>query len=266
MWMFDGYTDPSGIVYRMRPELRGKTTMDLIFDGKRTATTRDTAWKVKAGDIIDFVGDDGMVARVQVTKAPYRLPAPNNPEHLRKLSDRWSELEGWDPSLYESMVGKWQFQYNLVDDVALLPKRSAQISGKGTSWGQKPEGVPSFEVSTKGTNEGKRYSAFNARIRARGNKSIEDIYQVDIKGGEKLAAGKYSKKGRLYDGPLTDDQLYDEYKNLWRQFFDENPLRLTEISNLTEGKKIIDRYASSDISQARAIYEILSEAGLWRGL
>jgi hypothetical protein len=240
--------------------------MDLIFDGKRTATTRDTAWKVKAGDIIDFVGDDGMVARVQVTKAPYRLPAPNNPEHLRKLSDRWSELEGWDPSLYESMVGKWQFQYNLVDDVALLPKRSAQISGKGTSWGQKPEGVPSFEVSTKGTNEGKRYSAFNARIRARGNKSIEDIYQVDIKGGEKLAAGKYSKKGRLYDGPLTDDQLYDEYKNLWRQFFDENPLRLTEISNLTEGKKIIDRYASSDISQARAIYEILSEAGLWRGL
>lgn len=114
MWMSDGYVDPSGIVYRMRPEYRGKTTMDLIFDGKRTATTRDKAWKVKPGNIIDFVGDDGLVARVEVTTRPYQLPAPTSREQLNRLSDRWSELEGWEPGLYESMIGKFQFQYKLL--------------------------------------------------------------------------------------------------------------------------------------------------------
>ena len=114
MWIYDGYTDPSGITYRMRPEYRGKTTMDLIFDGNRTATTRDRRWRVKTGDIIDFVGDDGVVARVEVTKAPYQLPAPQSQDHLRRLGDRWSELEGWEPSLYNDMVGKWQFQYRLL--------------------------------------------------------------------------------------------------------------------------------------------------------
>ena len=140
------------------------------------------------------------------------------------------------------------------------------LPGKGVSWGQAEGGPTAFEVSTKGTPEGRRYSAFNARIKAKGNKSIEDIYQVDIKGGEKLGPGKYSKKGSLYDGPLTYDELWSSYKGLWQEFFNENPDMLLEISRLTEGKMIVDRFASSDISQARAIFEILSENNMWRGL
>lgn len=140
------------------------------------------------------------------------------------------------------------------------------IPGKGKSWGQFSGDSPGFEVSTRGTTEGKRFSAFNARIKARGNKSIEDIYQIDIKGGEKIGPGRYSKKGPGYDGPLSYDELYAQYKQLWREWFNENPQRLQEIAQLTEGKMITDQFARSDISQARAIFEILEEAGMWRGL
>jgi hypothetical protein len=129
-------------------------------------------------------------------------------------------------------------------------------------WGRYSEGQPSFEVSTKAEPAGRAYSAFNARIKGRGNKSIEDLYQIDVKGGEKISPGRYTKKGSAYDGPLSHDELYGEYKNLWREFFAENPDKLTEIAELTRGKKITDQFASSDISQARVIHEILVENGL----
>ncbi len=129
-------------------------------------------------------------------------------------------------------------------------------------WGRYSEGQPFFEVSTKAEPAGRAYSAFNARIKGRGNKSIEDLYQIDVKGGEKISPGRYTKKGSAYDGPLSHDELYAEYKNLWREFFAENPDKLTEIAELTRGKKITDQFASSDISQARVIHEILAENGL----
>lgn len=250
----------------MKPAFQGESTMDLVFSGDRTATTRATNYNVDVGDVIDFADDAGRIARVRVTKAPYQLPQPLSADHRNRLAARWSELEGWDPSLYDEYIGQWQFQYELIGEVK-GPRflASAPVPGKGKSWGQFSDGAESFEVSTKGTQQGRQYSAFNARIKGRGNKSIEDIYQIDIKGGEKLAPGRYSMKGKLPEG-MTPDEAYETYKNLWREWFQENPRKLQEISELTQGKKITDQYASSNVSQARAIYEILVESGLWRGL
>ena len=152
---------------------------------------------------------------------------------------------------------------------------ASEIPGKNVTWGRYHDGVDGFEVSTKGTKQGKQFSALNAKLKGSlwpdepgapwwrsGQKSIEDVYQVDIKGGEKLSAGKYSSKGPGYQGSLSQEELYAEYKKLWIQFFEENPDKLEEIAQLSAGKKLTDMYASSDVSQARAIDEILTERGL----
>lgn len=147
------------------------------------------------------------------------------------------------------------------------PSPGQKLPGQGVSWGKEIDtDVPIFEVSTQGTPKGKRYSAFNAKLRGRGGKSIEDIYQVDIKGGKKIGPGKYTMKGSNYKGPLSNEELYARYKQLWVEFFEENPKMLDEIAELTEGKMIVDRFAYSPVNQARAIFEILSERGMWRGL
>ena len=64
---------------KMRPEYSGKSTIELIKEGKRTATTRDRSKSynqqdIKVGDIISFYATEGKSAGesvlVRVTKAP----------------------------------------------------------------------------------------------------------------------------------------------------------------------------------------------------
>lgn len=94
----------------MRPEFKGKSTMDLVLSGYRTATSRSANPHYKVGDIITYEDRDGRLATVRVTKAPY--PVTN----ISK--EEWSKLEGWATSVYDRVAKKlfWQYQFELLDE------------------------------------------------------------------------------------------------------------------------------------------------------
>jgi hypothetical protein len=103
---------------KMREEFKGKSTLELIKEGKRTATSRDRSksynqQNIKVGDIITFYADQGKSKGeeviVRVTKAPYSLE--------QVTAQEWSDLEGWDTSRFEKLKseGYEQFQFELIN-------------------------------------------------------------------------------------------------------------------------------------------------------
>jgi len=128
-----------------------------------------------------------------------------------------------------------------------------------------------YEVSSKGD---KRFSALNAIFKD--GKSIEEVYQLDIKGYRKLGITdwRYGKgKPPIYfyeDGELITDpsdiykvsiskeELYQKYLNLWSLWTMENPSLILELAMKSIGKELTDMFASSEINQARALTDILN--------
>jgi len=103
---------------KMLPQFAGKSTIELIKEGFRTATSRDRSKSynqqdIQVGDIIEFYANSGkskgQSVLVRVTKAPYKLSEID--------AETWSKLEGWEPSRFEELKNKGyeQFQYELVE-------------------------------------------------------------------------------------------------------------------------------------------------------
>lgn len=84
--------------------------------------------------------------------------------------------------------------------------------------------APFLECSSKGD---KRFSAFYARIRARGNRSIEEIYQ----GAKVFADGSKGLNWRDAKGkkPVNIDEVRVLYGQLWEEYMQENPELLNVI-------------------------------------
>lgn len=76
---------------------------------------------------------------------------------------------------------------------------------------------PFLECSSKGD---KRFSAFYARLRVYGNKSIEEIYQAAkvFEDGETGLSWREAK-GRI---PVNQDEVTKLYSKLWDQYIWEN--------------------------------------------
>lgn len=100
---------------RMRPEYAGKSTMDLIREGVRTATTGAIGrFKgLKLGDVFTVVDDNNVRTRVRVTAMPVKVSTMTPTE--------WSRREGWAPSNYDTYKDAWQMQYELADKPATAP-------------------------------------------------------------------------------------------------------------------------------------------------
>ena len=82
-----------------------------------------------------------------------------------------------------------------------------------------------LECSSKGD---KRFSAFYARIRRRGNKSIEELYQArkmfeDGTSGLSIKEAKGKK-------PINIEDCRAFYSLLWQEFFQENYCLLEELN------------------------------------
>ena len=112
-----------------------------------------------------------------------------------------------------------------------------------------------YEVSTKGD---RRFSALNARLRGRGDRTIEEVYQMDIKGYPSI------KEGKGQPPVNTDLDLEAEYQALWDEWATENPDLITELGALSAGKQLTDMFAPKphSISQAKALTNILEREGL----
>ena len=113
-----------------------------------------------------------------------------------------------------------------------------------------------YEVSTRGD---RRFSALVARLRD--GRTIEEAYQLDVKGYRKVGNDWRIGKGRP---PL--DKTIDVracYLALWRQWANENSTLIEELRSLSRGKILHDRFAKPGrVSQAEALTIVLSETEL----
>lgn len=110
-----------------------------------------------------------------------------------------------------------------------------------------------YEVSSKGD---KRFSAFCAVLPD--GRTIEGHYQCDVKGYQ--PGGKNWRLGKGKPPLDTSKDLYAEYLALWKTWAVAHPALIEELRMLvaSNGNVISDRFASSDVNQARALAEILN--------
>lgn len=90
-------------------------------------------------------------------------------------------------------------------------------------------GKPPFkECSTRGN---KQFSAFCARIKKRGYKSIEDIYQAAkvFENGETNLSWRKAKGRR----PVNLKEVMALYSRLWDEYIEENPELLVILQKAT---------------------------------
>jgi hypothetical protein len=112
----------------------------------------------------------------------------------------------------------------------------------------------SYELSSRGD---KRFSALYARLRD--GRTIEEAYQLDVKGYREISNDWRAGKGKP---PLRSVDTWAEYLALWKQWAKENPALIADLAQRAQGRVLTDMFASSAISQARALAEILNELKL----
>jgi len=93
----------------------------------------------------------------------------------------------------------------------------------------------------------------------RDGRTIEEAYQLDVKGYRKFGNDWRIGKGKLPLRDLTHDQLWEEYLSLWRQWACENPSLIDDLHRISAGRPLTDKYAYTPVSQARALAIILAE-------
>lgn len=255
-----------------RADVTSLTTLEAIKKGERTATTRYESdgninyWKnLKVGDIIEWEGQNSEKVLVEVTKPLHKLRGSG------KTAEQWSKLEGWSVDYFNSKVKPrldeaWQIEFKPISD------QTINTSNSNYKWARYSNN--SYEVSSQGD---KRFSALFAKlqpgaditiirgfpdgtyslenVKLKAPLTIEEIYQIYIKGYKTVSEGK--GKPPKYD--ISKEESYNLYKNLWRVYLEQNPELEQDLREKAKGKVLTDKFASTDISQARALAEILNE-------
>ncbi|CAE6821042.1 hypothetical protein R70006_06198 [Paraburkholderia domus] len=122
------------------------------------------------------------------------------------------------------------------------------------SWARfAPAGAQSYELSTAGD---RRFSALHARLQD--GRTIEEAYQLDVKGYREFGDDWRLGKGKAPLVAMSHDDVWVAYKGLWKEWAAENPTLMSELRSAASGKVLTDRFASTQVSQARALAEILS--------
>lgn len=269
---------------KFRDELKEyTTTLDLVRAGHRTATTRhgNEAKKWEKLKIGQFVRLQGTSEYIQITRTPHKID-------LSTLAARkeWSAKEGWDISYIhdnhlDAANDLQQFEYKYIgtidklldnavaNDNASGIEEEIDINTKGTHYTWSRYSTKSYEVSSAGD---KRFSAFYAILNPGAQleqlhdttgqlstlthkMSIEEYYQVSVKGYLSIKEGK----GKPALGNITREQQWNAYLNAWREWAKQNPELIRELSINARNKVLTDKFATSNINQARALAEILNE-------
>jgi len=123
-----------------------------------------------------------------------------------------------------------------------------EMFGCGYSWARYGDG---YEVTTKGD---KRFSSFYAKLP--NGKTIEEFYQVDVKGFASIADGK----GKKPLNNLSRSQLRKIFISLWVLWAKHNPELIMELKEHADANNrlLTDMFATSDINQAHALSIILN--------
>lgn len=130
-------------------------------------------------------------------------------------------------------------------------------------------GKPNYEVSSRGD---KRFSAMTATF-APGTtlfghdvsgRTIENVYQNGVKQGQWHVSVGNQKTGapsskEIIKGNTEDDSYYQGYLPLWQEWAKQNPQLIEELRQKAQGKILTDMFASTAVSQARALADILNQ-------
>ena len=109
-----------------------------------------------------------------------------------------------------------------------------------------------YECSSRGDS---RFSAFNARMPD--GRTIEQHYQCDVKGYQ--PGGTNWRLGKSKPS-LRQVNLWEEYLTLWRIWATANLPLMRELYVAAKSTKVLsDRFATTDVNQARALATILNE-------
>lgn len=278
-----GGTAPKGYLTEKGPDLRLKTEFGLEESTSEMYAVR-TRLNVEHSDGTVLFGDvtsRGTAMTIEYCKQA-KKPYITNPEY-------W-ELERWllennieilnvaGNRLRKAPEASARAHETLNKAITNLREGKPKGAGGGTpvetfpveqnmeGWARRaPENIQ-YEVSTKGD---KRFSALNARLRPtkefpRG-RTIEEAYQLDVKGYRSDGLTWREAKNKPPKSGVSESELYEQYKSLWKQWADENPGLIRELRAIagdkaTGYKKVLtDMFANTDVTQARALREILDE-------
>lgn len=130
------------------------------------------------------------------------------------------------------------------------------MSHHKNTWSRHPrKGKTNYELSSKGD---KRYSPLFAKLPD--GRTIEEAYQLDIKGYRHLYDDWKLVKGKQPLSGLTEEQLYDQFKLLLKEFLTSNGELFHDLINISKKyENFTDMFASGYVSQARAYCEIINE-------
>lgn len=110
-----------------------------------------------------------------------------------------------------------------------------------------------YEVSSAGD---KRFSALYAKLQD--GRTIEEAYQLDVKGYRQVSNNWKAGKGKPPLVKMTQQELWNAYLGLWKTWASENPELINDLRSKCKGRSLTDKFASSPISQARALASILN--------
>jgi hypothetical protein len=113
-----------------------------------------------------------------------------------------------------------------------------------------------YEVSTAGDS---RFSALNATLK--NGRTIEQHYQCDVKGYEPGGTNWKLGKGKPPLNDISRDRLWESYLALWQMWCRENPQLFQGLRRcaMRKGHTLTDRFATSEVNQARALAKILND-------
>ena len=112
-----------------------------------------------------------------------------------------------------------------------------------------------YECSSRGDQ---RFSALFAKLAD--GRTIEQAYQLDVKGYRAISDDWRTGKGNKPYREISREELWSEYLELWRQWVRENPTAFADLRVRSKGKTLTDQFATSEINQAHALAELITEA------
>lgn len=144
-------------------------------------------------------------------------------------------------------------------------KRLSNIPQNNFSWARYNKN--NYEVSSKGDS---RFSARYATFKPGtvlfghdvGGRTVESVYQHGVKQNDWVTDNNNKtgapKSNEIIKGNTEEDSYRDGYLPLWEEWARQNPDLISDLQTKAEGKVLTDQYASTAVSQARALAEILN--------
>lgn len=189
------------------------------------------------------------------------------------ILDFWKELKATFSNWSEEDLNKLtleDFTNMTVRDFAEgINPINASMPSSQFEYARNSKGRPNYEVSSRGD---KRFSAMTATF-APGTtlfghdvsgRTIESVYQHGVKQGD-WVTNNNSKTGvpkdeTIITGNTEDDSYRQGYLPLWQEWAKQNPQLIEELRQKAQGRVITDMFASTAVSQARALADILNSS------